>query len=104
MQSEALSMHYGSSGLLIFLLSYPIRLESRQRTQNRTTDPHQKLPFSWSNHLDFHRRWDHGCQFFAESFRDARVHGGTSTHDNVAEKLSPDVDVTLGYGVVAYLV
>jgi len=94
----------GSSSLLVFRLGDPHGLESRERTQNRSSDPHQELPLSRGNYLDFHGGWGKGCHLFAETFRDAWEHGGSATHHNVAIEIFADVNVALQDRLVGYFV
>ena len=97
-------MDNSGTGLLIFLLGDPHSLEGGQGTEDGASDPHQELPLCGGDDLDLHGGRSQGSDFFAETFRDTRVHGGSTTHDDIAIQIFSDVDVALEDGLVADLV
>ena len=99
--SETFSVNNSSSCLLIFALGNPHSLECRKGWKDWTSDPDQELSFSRGNNLDLHGWRSKGSHLFAETFRNARVHGGSSRHDNVAIEIFSNIDIALKDGLVS---
>jgi len=100
MRSETLSVDDGGASFLILCLGDPHGLEGRQRRKDGSSNPHQKLPLSWCDHLDLHGGGSEGSHLLAEPLGNAGVHGRSTGHDDVAVEILPDVHVALEDGLV----
>jgi len=94
----------GWSRLVVLLLRDPHLLEGRERSQDRTTNPHRVLSFGWRDDLDLHGGWSQMRDFLLHSVGDSRVHGGTTGENGVSVEILSDIDVALHDGVVGGLV
>lgn len=94
-QSEAFSMDDSWTSLLILLFGYPHSLEGREGAQDWSSDPDQEFSLCWGNHLYFHCWGGKSCYFFAETFRNSRVHSSSTTHNNVAIEVFSNINVAL---------
>ena len=93
--SETFSVDDSSTGFLILGFGDPHGLESRQGAENRSSDPYQEFSLGGCDNLDFHGGWSQSSDFFAETFGDAWVHGGSTAHHDVAVEIFSDIDVAL---------
>lgn len=78
MRLEALAVNDGRARLIIFALGDPHLLESAQRRQNRTTNPHTVLALRRSNHLDLHGGRCQSSELLGHSLTNALEHGGST--------------------------
>lgn len=101
---ETLVVDDGWSRLVVLLLRDPHLLESGQRSQDGTTNPHRVLSFWWSNDLDLHRRWSQGSDFLLHTLSDTWEQSSTTRHNNVTVQVLTHINVTLDDRVVGGLV
>lgn len=78
MRLEALAVDDGRARLIIFALGDPHLLESAQRRQNGTTNPHTVLALRRSNHLDLHGGRCQSSELLGHSLTNALEHGGST--------------------------
>ena len=93
-RSETFPVDYGCSNLLVVLLCHPACLESRQRWQNRSSDPNWIFSLLRRNHFHLHCRWHYFHQLLWKSLAQPRKHGRASTEDNVFIETFSDVEVS----------
>lgn len=79
-------------------------LECAEGCQDGSSDPDTVLPLRRSNHLDLHAARSQGSDLLAHPVSNSREHGGTTTEDDVAIQILPNIHVTLHDGVVGSLV
>ena len=101
---EALPVHDGWAGLIVFLFGDPHLLEGGQGSQDGATDPYGVFPLWWGDDLDLHGGWGEGRDFLLHPVGDTWVHGGASGHDSVGVEILTDVNIALHDGVVGGLV
>merc|ERR1712087_387841 len=82
--SEALAVNNGGARLVVLSLGDPHLLESGQRGQDGTANPHRVLALRWRDHLDPHGRGRECGELLGHALTDAGEHGGTTRQDNVA--------------------
>ena len=93
-------MNDSGSGFLILGFVDPHGLEGGKGAEDGSSDPDQEFPLSRGNNLDLHGGGGKGGDFLAETLGNAGVHGGSTTHDDVAIEVLSDVDVALEDGLV----
>ena len=97
---EALSVDDGGTAFVVFLLGDPHLLESREGSQDGSSDPDGVLSFRGSDNLDLDGGGSKSGDFLLHSVSNTRVHGGTSGHDGVGVQVLSDVNIALHDGVV----
>lgn len=101
---EAFPVNDGRTALVVLGLRDPHLLESRQRCQNRTTDPHRVFALGRRDRLDLHGGRRERSDLLLHPVGDARVHGGAARQHCVSVQVLPNVHVALHDGVVRGLV
>ena len=89
------------AGLIVFLFWTPQILESAERRQNWTTNPHGVLPLRGRDNLDLHTRRRERRQFLLHAVRNTREHGCATGQHDVAVEIATDIEVALENGVVS---
>merc|ERR1711972_299941 len=79
-------------------------LESRKRSQNRSSDPYRVFSFWWSNDLNLNGGWSQCSNFLLHSVGNTRVHCSTSRHDSVSIQILTDVNIAFHDRVVGSFV
>ena len=79
-------------------------LESRERSQNRATDPDGVFSLWRCDNLDLHGWRSERAYFLLHSVRDSWEHRGSSGENGVGVKILSDIDIALHDGVVSGLV
>merc|ERR1719296_94590 len=93
--SEALTVHDGRPTLVVLALGDPHLLESRQRRQDRSSDPHGVLPLRRSHHLDLHGGRGQSSQLLGHPLADASEHRGATAQHDIRIEVLTDVDIAL---------
>lgn len=75
---EALAMHNRWAAFIILFFGNPHLLKSRERSQNRASDPNRVLALRRRNNLDLHGRRGERSKFPLHAIDDARIHGRTT--------------------------
>ncbi|RUS85618.1 hypothetical protein EGW08_006630, partial [Elysia chlorotica] len=101
---EALPVHDGWAGLVIFLLGDPHLLEGGQGSQDGASDPDRVFTLRGSDDLDLHGGWCKGCNFFLHTVSNAGEHSSATRQNGVGIKVLTDVNVAFHDGVVGGLV
>ena len=101
---EALPVHNGWAGLVIFLLGDPHLLEGGEGSQDGASDPYRVFTLRGSNDLDLHGGRCQSRDFLLHTVSNAWVHGGATGQHSVGVQILTDVDITLHDGVVGGLV
>jgi len=83
------------SRLIILGLGDPHLLESREGSQDGTTDPDRVLSFRGCDDLDLHGRRSKGSQLLGHTLSNTGVHGGTTRHHNIGIQVTTDINVAL---------
>mmetsp|Transcript_14800 Transcript_14800/g.31953 ORF Transcript_14800/g.31953 Transcript_14800/m.31953 type:complete len:346 (+) Transcript_14800:243-1280(+) len=96
---EALPVNNRRSRLIILFLTDPHTLESRKRSQDRSTNPHRVLPLRGSHNLNLNRRRSQSRNLLRHTLTDSREHGGSSRKDNVGIKILTNIHITLHNGL-----
>jgi len=81
---EAFAVNNGRARFIIFLFGDPHGLESRERSQDGTTNPDGIFTFRRGDDLDFHGGRGQSRDFFLHTFGNTFEHGGTTGQDGVA--------------------
>ena len=89
------TMNNRRTALIVLLLRHPQILESRQRRQNRSTDPHRVLALRRRDNLDLHARGRQARQLLLHAVRNTRVHRSTAREHDVAVQITTDIEVAL---------
>jgi len=90
--------------LVVLLLGAPQVLESRERSEDGTTDPDGVFTFGRGDDLDLHARWRERCELLLHTISDTGEHGGTAGENDVAVEVTTDIEIALEDGVVSSLV
>jgi len=77
----------GGARLVVLLLGDPHLLKGRQRSQDRSANPHGVLSFGGSNDLDLHGRGSKGGDLLLHAVSDTLKHGGTTGKHDVSIKI-----------------
>ena len=97
---EALAMHNGWAGLVVFLLADPHLLEGGQGGEDRAADPYRVFALGWCDDLDLHRGWSKSCDLLLHAVGDAWEHRAATRQDCVGVQVFTDVHVALHDAVV----
>ena len=100
---EALAVHDGWAGFVVFLLADPHLLEGGQGGEDGATDPYGVLALGWSNDLDLHGAGGQGSDLLLHTVGNTWVHCGASRQYSVGVQILTDVDIALHDGVVGGL-
>merc|ERR1719427_867109 len=97
---EALAVDDSGAGLIVFFLGDPQSFKGGQGTKDGTTDPDGVFTLRGSNNLDLDGGRCQGSDFLLHAVSNTSIHGATARHDNVGQKVLPDVNVALHDGGV----
>jgi hypothetical protein len=92
--SETFPVYDGCSNLLVILLCHPACLESRQRWQNRSSNPNWIFSLLRWNHFHLHCRRHYFYQLLCKSLAQPREHGRSSTQYNIFIETFSDIEVS----------
>jgi len=101
---EALSVHDLRSRLVVLLLGDPHLLESGQRGQDRSSDPHGVLSLRRCDDLNLHRLRSKSLDLLLHSVVNSLEHGSTSRKDDISIQILTDIHIALHDGVISGLV
>lgn len=102
--SETFSVDDLRTRFFVLSLGDPHSLESRQRWENRSTDPDGVFSFRWGKNLDFHSGWSSVNHLLRKSLSDTSEHSSTSRQDDVGIEVFSDIEVTLHDGFIGKLI
>merc|ERR1719330_312628 len=100
---ETFPVDDGWARFVVFLFADPHLLEGGKGSQDGTSDPYRVFPLWGSDDLDFHGWWSKVGDLLLHAVSDSGVHGGATSHDNIAVQVLPDVNIALHDGVVGGL-
>jgi hypothetical protein len=87
------------TGLVVLFLGNPHTLESREGSQNGSTDPHRVLALRGCDNLDLDRGRGKSGDLLGHTLTDSGEHGSSSRKNNVGVKILADINITLHDGL-----
>merc|ERR1712205_76427 len=93
--SNLLVANNGGGGVGVGLAADPHASEGGQGREDRSSDPDRDHALGGSNDLDLGGLWHKLPELGLETLGHVGEHGGTTGHDNVAEEVLADVEVTV---------
>merc|ERR1712125_61119 len=96
---EALAVYDTWSRFVILFLTDPHTLECRQRSQDRSANPHGVLSLWWSHNLHLDRCRSQCSDFLCHTLVDSREHGSTSRQNNIRVQIFTDINITFHNGL-----